>query len=157
MANNSQAAMPRDLRFEQYEQVADDIEHLLRSGYTPLGNWSLGQTCDHLDYYFRGSLDGYDVKFPWIMRVIVRSLFLKRILRERRMKYGLQTVAQSVPPGDTDDRAAAERVGASLQRLAEREAPLHPSPIFGELTNEQWRQLHLTHAAHHLRLLLPRA
>lgn len=147
----------RELRFERYEEVRDEIRRLRSGGYTRLGNWSLGQMCAHLDYYFRGSLDGFGFQFPAIMRFLVRKLFLKRILGERRMKYGMQTVATSVPGPETDDDAAVDAAVESLDRLAARRAPLHPSAIFGQLSDEAWRQLHLTHAAHHLRLLIPQA
>lgn len=157
MATKAAVEQARELHFERYEEAGDEIRRLRAGGYERLGNWSLGQACAHLDYYFRGSLDGFGFKFPAIMRFLVRKLFLKRILGERRMKYGLQTVAASVAGPETDDDAAIDAALASLDRLAGRVAPLHPSPIFGELSNEQWRQLHLTHAAHHLRLLIPQA
>ena len=42
-----------------------------------------------------------------------------------------------------------------LERLGRTTEDLHPSPLFDRLTGDEWRALHLLHAAHHLRFLIP--
>jgi hypothetical protein len=54
----------------------------------------------------------------------------------------------------TDEGAARYR--AAMQRLA-REAPTLPNVIFGPLTHDEWKQLHLRHAELHLGFMKPQA
>ena len=49
------------------------------------------------------------------------------------------------------------RLRAVVERFKGHSGPLHPSPAFGRLTPEQWREVHLWHCEHHLSFLLPRA
>jgi hypothetical protein len=61
----------------------------------------------------------------------------------------------SAPGGD--EAAAVERFKQAIERLRAHPGELHPSPFFGYLTPQQWRDLHLIHCAHHLGFLLPKA
>jgi len=51
------------------------------------------------------------------------------------------------------------RIGhvASIRRFAEHPGEMQPSPLFGKMTRDQWTDLHLIHASHHLSFLLPKA
>jgi hypothetical protein len=146
---------PRQLNLVEYSDVADEIALLLSQDYEPLGQWSLGQVCDHLSYYYRGSLDGFDFKLPWLVRTFVGPFFLRRILSTGTMKPGLQTIPASVPKGDVNEESAINEALRLLERLDRPPGPEQPSPFFGKLTPEQWKRLHLIHSAHHLGFLLP--
>jgi len=143
----------RELTFESYGDVAQEIESLEKSGYQIRGSWTLGQTCAHLDYYYRGSLDGFDHMFPWIVRFLFGKPALWWYLRVSD-REGNPTAPQSVPMKNTDEKRAIAGIKESLRRLATAER-LHPSGIFGALSLEQWKNLHLKHAAHHLGFLAP--
>ncbi len=145
----------RSLAFGTYDDVLADIEHLQRAGYRPLGRWSLGQICRHLSYYWRGSLDGFPFRLPWIVRRLLGRAALKRRLRTRQMPAGGRTIPASVPPADVDEAAAVAEARELLMRLKTTAVPLHPSPLFDRLSADQWRELHLLHATHHLSLLIP--
>lgn len=145
----------RQVHFSEYSDVADEIALLASSDYEKLGAWSLGQICDHLAYYYRGSLDGFDFKLPWLVRKLVGLFFLRRILSEQAMKPGLQTIPASVPEPDVDEETAINEALRLLDRLQRYPGPEQPSPFFGDLTPEQWKQLHLVHSAHHLGFLAP--
>ena len=98
----------RRISFDSVEGAAADIEQLRCDGYEKLGEWDLGQICEHLAILLKGSLEGFGSLMPWIVR-------------------------------------------ATVGRATE----VHPSPFFGRLTPDQWRQLHLIHTAHHLSFLVP--
>ena len=80
---------------------------------------------------------------------------LRRLLAGAPIKPGQLTIPDSVPPADTDQRAAIAETKNLLRRLADGSTTLHPSPLFDRLTPEQWQTLHLMHAAHHLSFLQP--
>lgn len=146
----------RKLAFSSYDDVIAEIERLQRDGYQKLGQWSLGQICRHLSYYFRGSLERFDFRLPWVVRKLVGPPLLRRLLRKHEMRAGSRTIPASVPPGDTDEQTAAAEAKDLLARLKDFAGQLHPSPLFDQLTVDQWRTLHLMHAAHHLGFLIPK-
>ncbi len=145
----------RTLDFRSFDEVWADVQALHQSGYQRAGNWSLGQICDHLAIFIRGSLDGFDRMMPWLLRATVGRYFLKKILRERRMKAGLRVPQKSLPGNVVEDAPAVKSFGELLDRYRTYSGPMHPSPIFGDLTRETWTDLHLVHASHHLSFLQP--
>jgi len=145
----------RKIEFSAYEEVIAEIERLEKSGYDRVGQWNLGQVCHHLDYYFTGSLDGFKQMLPWIIRVLLGKPMYWWLVRYGT-RPGSKTAPQSVPPETTEEKTAIAGAKESLRRLATART-VHPSALFGELSVEQWRALHLGHAAHHLGFLIPKA
>lgn len=148
---------PRTLAFASYDDLIAEIRRCQRDGYERLGQWSLGQTCAHLSYYLRGTLEGFGVRLPWIIRKTFGRLLLRRLLAGGEFPRGGRTIPASLPPDALDETAAIEQALTLLGRLKAARADLHPSPLFDRLTPAQWQTLHLRHAAHHLRLLVPRS
>ncbi len=145
----------RILKFKNYSDVITEIESLRKNGYTQSGKWNLGQICRHLSYYQKGALDGFPKMMPWIIRVTIGKLLLKKMLTQTSYKEGMQTDPKSVFPTEPDDTAAIEAELTILKRLESNTLPLHPSAFFGEMTNEQQKILHLGHSEHHLGFLHP--
>jgi hypothetical protein len=146
----------RQIAFSTYDDVIAEIDRLEREGYEQCGSWSLGQVCRHLSYYMRGSLEGFDFRLPWIVRKLLGPPLLRKILRGDEMKAGGRTIPASVPGPDVDEREAAAEARELLARLRDFSGELHPSPLFDRLTPDQWRLLHLKHAAHHLGFRVPK-
>jgi hypothetical protein len=132
------------------------LDGLRQHGYDKLGQWDLAQTCDHLRYFITGSLDGSKDKVPWILSFLFGRLILNRILSKRRMKSGAPTPQKPLPAPGGDERTAVDRLKEEIGRLQNYKGDMHASPFFGHLTPEQWRELHLIHAAHHLGFLIPK-
>ena len=144
----------RKLQFQSYSDVIKEIELLEKSELQSVGKWSLGQACAHLNYYYKGSLDGFDQMFPWIVRQTLGKIALWWYMRVAE-KEGNATAPQSVPPETVDQKKEIADIKESLRRL-ETETQLHPSGLFGDLSLEQWRKMHLAHASHHLGFLIPK-
>ncbi len=149
------ASSRRSLKFNDYSEIIQEIENLQKNGYKKGGNWNLGQICRHISYYHKGSLDGFSKMLPWIVRVTLGKLFLKKMLSQTETKEGIQTDPKSVFTPEPDEKPAIDEAIALLKRLKTNIGQLHPSALFGDLTNEEWRTLHLGHAAHHLSFLHP--
>lgn len=145
----------RVLDFTSIDEVIADLDRLEREGYTKLGKWDLAQACDHLGFYVAGSLDGFDFTVPWVVRALIGRPLLKRLLRTRGMGKGGPTVPKSVPPPGADEHEAVARFKALLERFRDHPGAYRPSPFFGALSRDEWRELHLIHGAHHLSFLVP--
>src|SRR5262245_17211820 len=131
----------RPLELSDFDEVAREVERLRQDGYRQAGAWDLAQTCDHLSYFIQGSLDGATYRVPWLLRVLLGRLVLKRILKTGAMKEKAPTPQKPLPEPGGDEAAAVERLKGLLGRLKTTTGGLHPSPFFGHLTNEQWRRL----------------
>lgn len=147
------AAARRQLQFTSYPEVVAEIRRLHAVGYRKTGAWTLGQICEHLSFFFRGSLDGFNFKLPWLVRVTLGKLVRRRMLRRQAIKPGSVTVPQSVPKAVGDETHQVAEAIRLLDRLANHSGELHDSPLLGRLTPDDWRRLHLIHAAHHLSFL----
>jgi hypothetical protein len=151
----------RELHFNTIDDALSEVDRLLTADraarLTRLGNWTLGQTLGHLATWVNFSYDGNPLKPPLIIRLILR-------MRKKKFLRGSMPVGVRIPGVEngtlgidllsTDDGAARYR--AAMQRLA-REAPTLPNVIFGPLTHDEWKQLHLRHAELHLGFMKPQA
>jgi hypothetical protein len=147
----------RPLRFHDFDQALADAHGLLAAGYDRAGAWSLAQVADHLTKVITFSLDGFPSLMPWPMRLAARWFALGAILRHEVFRSRFAAPSYLMPADGLADRDAVERLRAAVGRFTAHAGPLHPSPAFGPLTPEQWREVHLWHCEHHLSFLLPRA
>jgi hypothetical protein len=152
----------RHLHFETFDDVVADVRQL-ELGYERLGNWSLGQTCDHLANFMRLSLEGFPSRLvPWPLSTLMRRVLLSPRRIVRPMPPGLRTpkylVPAPLPPGAdarAADHAAAARLVTMCRRVKHHGGDFYPSPIFGRLTPALWRLVHLRHCELHLSFLAP--
>ena len=149
--------MPR--RHLEFATLADARAEAMRlhvGGYDRLGQWNLAQICDHLTAFTLGCIDGHPYRVPWLFKVLFGRLVLRRILSGGRMKPGIPTPQNPLPSPDGDEAIAVARYAAAIERFEAYDGRYVPSPFFGQLTAEQWRDLHRIHAQHHLGFLAPR-
>jgi hypothetical protein len=147
----------RQLDLKDFDEALVEVDRLDKDGYEKAGQWDLAQTCDHLTYFIKGSLDGHPFKVPWLLKVLLGRLILRRILKTRRMKAGATTPQKPLPQPGGDQSTAVARFKDTIGRLRTHQGEMHASPFFGYLTPQQWRDLHLIHCAHHLGYLIPKA
>src|SRR5437763_1213246 len=126
----------RDLRLPNYDAALADAEALLATGYDRVGNWSLGQVCDHLAATMERSLDGFPTRFWWPVRLLARWLFLGKVLRHQVFRRRFPAPRYMQPPDSVEDRAGLDRLRAVVTRLRAHAGPMQPSPAFGRLTPE---------------------
>jgi hypothetical protein len=150
----------RDLRFADLAEVLRDAEALHSVGHVQAaGRWNLAQVCGHLADWLSFPLDGFPRQpvgvrlLLWLLRHTIGPRELRRLLATGRMSAGRPTLRETVPPPGGDEAAALERLARAVARFEAHTGPLHPSPLFGELSREQWRQLQLIHCGHHLSFL----
>lgn len=144
----------RKLHYADYPELLADVRALAGRPYRRLGNWSLGQICQHLAGAVDMAIDGPSFKLALVLR-LVGPLLKKRLLR------GPLTPGFKVPRGGgtlipkTDDDAAGvaalEKAVGRLDATSQRK----PHPLLGRLTREEWDQFELRHAELHLSFLVP--
>jgi hypothetical protein len=144
----------RELRFSSYDELLADVRSLASQPTRQLGNWSLGQICQHLAIGINTAVDGPPFKPSWLVRVL-GPWFKKRVI-SRRMSPGLKLPknAGALIPTPTDAAAgvaALERAIARFERTSQR----LPHFVFGPMTREEWDQLHFRHAEMHLSFIVP--
>lgn len=144
----------RTLTFATLDRVMPDVDHLLE-GHETLGNWSLGQICNHLATVIAGSVDGFPFHAPWIYRKTLGAVQRRRVFKHAAMATGIPLPLEFCPKPGLDARAEAEALRATLRYYAGYQEPLVMHPFFGELTRDDWNRLHTIHCAHHLSFALP--
>lgn len=143
------------LSFQSLDDVLKEAERLSRVDAHPLGSWSLGQALDHLAPWMEFSIDGVPAHVGWPLRLLLRP-FRKQIIR-RPMRSGFRWPADAdprlVPQEPVGKKDGLEHLRRAVARLR-AEPQRAPSPLLGQLTAEEWEQLHLRHAEHHLSFVL---
>jgi hypothetical protein len=150
----TQSIRRRPLEFHDMHEVVADVQRLQDEGYDRAGNWTLSQVCDHLAIFFRGSLDGFSQKVPWLIRVLLGRMIFRWIMR-RGMGEGVKVPKGFLPGDPRSDSAAAEDLIQLVERFRNQVGEYQPSPLFGRLSRDEWTRLHLIHCAHHLSFLVP--
>ncbi len=146
----------RPLDFKTWHDALADVDHLRRAGYDRVGNWDLSQTVEHVGEGLRTALRGTNHRAAWIIRKFLGPMVLRRIVRDRRMKTGIKVPQWWLPGPTHDESAAVDQFRSDISAFQEMSTAPFPHPFFGALTKQQWNDLALIHAAHHLSFLIPR-
>lgn len=156
-AVNTKESPHRELRFATIDELKAEIDRVESAVEVDAaqanGNWSVGQICQHVGKFVMFSIDGFDGKAPWIVRVVAQLLFKKQALGPKPMPRGIQLPKQAASMLPEPEIAAGDGIAflrAQLARIDAGERMTQPSPIFGSMTHDQWMHVHLKHAAGHL-------
>ncbi len=145
----------RALDFRSFDEIKTDLDRLQAKGYGRGGTWSLAQVCKHLSIFVQGSLEGFTApKPPWLIRLIGPWL-IRRIIRKRQMPVGVKVPRAYLPDAVATDAEEVDDLKRLLARFQNHRGPLHPSPLGGDLSYEDWRELHFVHCGHYLSFLHP--
>lgn len=145
----------RTLRFEALPDVVKEARALLAGGYLRAGTWNLGQVSTHLATVITMSLDGFPWYLWWPLYWLPRWFALGSILRREAFTRTVSAPKFLMPPDVMEDVEGVARLESAVGRFVAHTGELHPSPIFGPLTPEQWREVHLWHCEHHFSFLIP--
>jgi len=147
----------RRLDFKSWPELLADVDRLRQAHYERAGNWDLSQILEHVGEGLRTALRGSDHRAAWIVRKLFGPLILKRILRQRRMKAGIKVPKWWLPGPSHDESAAVYQFRSEVDEFQGMTTTPFAHPFFGPLTKQQWNDLVLIHAAHHLSFLIPRS
>lgn len=160
LPNRTSQLKPIKLRFNSILEILSYTEKLTQAiRIESLGNWTAGQTLEHLAKSFNSSIRESQARLPFVKRTVAR--FLKPYF----LRFGL-------PSGVQISRIS--KVAAS-EFLPRQIVPLNEGKIafvrainsilttkmsakhncFGQMTHQDWERMHCRHAELHLRLLIP--
>jgi hypothetical protein len=144
----------RKLHFDGLADLDAEAEGLAaadRAGrLTKLGNWSLGQALNHLATWTNYGFDGYPMKVPLAIKLILRPMkgrFLKGPIPAGRDIPKVQGGTFGIEPTSTAD--GLKNLKAANARL-KSSPPTKANPVFGAMSHEEWIALMLRHAELHL-------
>jgi hypothetical protein len=146
----------RPLAFSSLGEVMPEVDRLLK-GHRTVGNWSLGQICNHLSGAVIGSVDGIPFRFPLALRKTVGPMLFRRMLRSGRFPEGIKLPRHIQPRSGVDARAEAESLRAAIRLFGSHAGPFAEHPLGGPLDREEWQRFHTLHCAHHLSFVVPEA
>lgn len=142
----------RTLNFRSIDDIMDDVR-VLRAGHRRIGNWSLPQVCRHLNIVFSNSMRPGPFP-PDSAEQQAMSARLDTILASGQLPKGIKAPEIAVPPPECDD-SEIDRFFETLEKAKAFKGPFAPHRLFGTLSDREFRQLMLIHAAHHLSHLHP--
>ena len=154
--NTKEVEGRRTLRFDSLDEVVADVEVLRAHGYEQVGNWSLGQVCEHLAKGVHMSIDGVDFKVPWPMRLAGRLMRGWMLRRGFPAGLPLKGAASALRPADVSDEEGVDALHRAIARL-KTQSGSQPSPVLGRMSPAQWDEFHRRHAELHLSFLRPQA
>lgn len=160
---NTKQAERRTLRFADVGELLAELDRLeaanaagtLRS----TGNWSAGQNLEHIARFWKAPIDGFpeNLRPPFLFKLIIQLLFKKKALAGDTAPAGMKPPKEVTDVFEPSDAVSFEDGLAHLRRqIARTEAGERftvPSPLFGELSHEQWMKIQLGHCQLHLSFL----
>jgi hypothetical protein len=144
----------RKLHFADFAQMEADAQSLAGAESArqlkKLGNWTLGQALNHLATWTTYPFEGYPMKVPLPIRLMLRPMknrFLKGPMPSGRHIPNVKGGTFAIDPISTQE--ALKKLKAADARL-QAKMPTAPNPVFGKLTHQEWIALQLRHAELHL-------
>lgn len=160
MVNTGKVQDRRTLRFESIDAVLADVDKIVASEKAGrlrrVGNWTAGQTFNHVATWINFGYDGYPMRVPWFIRMIIK-MKLKTFL-SKGMDAGVKIPGSpggtyATEPLSVDE--GAKKLKQTLARLKNGEPAKFDSPAFGKMPEEMRVRLNLRHAELHLSFLHP--
>lgn len=148
----------REVHYDSFDDLLADAESLVTSGSKSVGNWSLGQILQHLAVSIHASIDGTDMKLPWLMKKAFLLMMNKEKLMHQPMPSGYKIPKQGEAQFKPDDNTSAEQGLAALREAIDRwnsDSPRAEHILFGALTDEEWNAFNLRHAEMHMSFVVP--
>ncbi|TWT41677.1 hypothetical protein RAS1_27980 [Phycisphaerae bacterium RAS1] len=150
----------RALRFATIDQLLTEIDSIeaadTEGRLKRVGNWTTGQVFGHLATWINYGWEGYPMKVPWFIRLILK--FKVRAYLRDGMPQGVKIPNTADGTFGTEvltTQEGARRLRAALRRLQKGEPARFHSPAFGPLSDADRIQLNLRHAELHLGYLVP--
>ncbi len=150
----------RSLRFNSIDELLAEIDRIVAADkggrLRCSGNWTAGQIFGHLAGWIEYAYEGYPMKVPWFIRMLIRRK------RDTYLREGMPAGVR-IPraEGGTYSTQAypteegASRLRKALRRLKNREPARYDSPAFGRMSDDERIALNLRHAELHLSFLHP--
>jgi hypothetical protein len=149
----------RRLQFKNVDECMAEIDRIVTAENSGklrrTGNWSAGQILNHIASWINYSYEGFPMKVPWFIRMIIKRE-VPTYIRDG-MPRGVHIPRTPGGTHATEDMPldqAADKLRKALKRL-KTEPARFDSPGFGKVTEEQRVAMTLRHAELHMGYLHP--
>ncbi|MEM7630045.1 MAG: DUF1569 domain-containing protein [Planctomycetota bacterium] len=162
---DTKKAERRELLFGGREDLAMELDRLeaahaagtLRTS----GNWTAAQGLEHCARVWAAAMDGFPegARPPGWLKLAAKLFFRRAAVAGKTAPAGMKppaVITDHFEPGPEvafDDAMAHLR--GQLERTRRGERFSKPSPLFGELTHDEWLRLQLGHCQLHLGFMHP--
>jgi hypothetical protein len=144
----------RNLRYATANDVIADVERLRAGAHDRCGNWTLAQCCYHLDKATRRALTPIPFT-PNTPDQDERAKNLPSILLGGKLPGGIKGPDDIMPGADVGDDTI-DTFLSTMREFGAAKQIRENHRVFGNMTQDQMRQLTLIHAAHHLSHFVPK-
>ena len=151
--DTKKVAQRREVHYDSYDDLLADAERLVSGDVQTVGNWTLGQIFKHLAQSLNSSIDGTNMKFPWLMKKIFLLFMNKEKMLNEALSPGFKIPKKGDAQFSPDPSVSTEEGLASLRAAIDRcqtETSRAEHPAFGELIREEWDKFNLRHAELHM-------
>jgi hypothetical protein len=153
--NTAKVTGRRQLHFSSVDEILAEAERLAARNRRTLGNWSLGQILWHLATVMNTSIDGTPVRPNIFMRML--GPLMKRGMLTKPMPAGFKlpaSFAKIFGPPETSIEDGLRMIREAVGRQ-KTETHRERSPFLGEMSADDYVQLHCRHAELHLSFVVP--
>ena len=147
--DTAKVAGRRELHFESLDEMLAEAERLANdSDVELLGNWSLGQMCEHLASSLTIANDGTSFRPSFIWRLMGPWMKGRMLKTTFSPGFKLPKEMEQLIPGDTSTEQGLTALRNAASRF--KSEPLQTTHfIFGKMSPEDWTKLQLRHAELH--------
>ena len=147
----------RTLVFDGFDAIPVEVDWLLTTPHTTVGQWSLAQVCEHLAVVTRRLVDA-PASTPFDPSQVCSPEEKARVFASGLLPEGIPLAPNMASPTarDAREQAAAFR-DALAHYAASATGPVLMHRVFGPLSKDEWDHLVRMHCAHHLSFVVPDA
>lgn len=144
----------REVKLNCFNCLKSELDKFEQAGEENLittGAWTPGQIVQHVCETMTRSIDGFEFKVPFMVRLMRPIIRMKMLNSGKPIPAGIKLTGNSqvmIPPESITLTEAIANLRAEIQR-AEKQKMTKPSPVFGKMTHKDWTNLHLRHAELH--------
>ncbi len=154
MVETAQVIGRRTLHFDSYDGILADVHDLAARPVHQLGNWTLGQICEHLAKAMEYAVDGAPFQAPWYLRLVGPLVRGRIISQPMKPGFKLPPSAAEYLPENKEAAAGVARLEQAIERYR-LASELKPHAILGRMSRKQWDQLNFRHSEMHLSFIVP--
>jgi RimJ/RimL family protein N-acetyltransferase len=129
------------------------VDEVATSAARTAGAWPVAHALNHCAQSIEYSIAGFPALKPAWVRATVGRLVLRRFLARGYMGHDTEAPIAGAPPLDSpsDVASATERLREAVQAFERFEGSPAVHFVYGPVTKDEYRRLHLMHLSDHLR------
>ena len=145
----------RPLQFENLDAIMPDVDRLLQ-GHSTVGNWTLGQICEHLATVLKRVVD-LPASTPTDPSLRVSDEQKRQVFTSGQIPEAMPMPGTLATPDAVDATEGAAQLRQALAYYQGSPGPVADHRLFGPLSKAEWDRMMNIHCAHHLSFALPKA